>query len=184
LTQSANNRAADSMLHSFETPVKNAVNAGKRVNFIVSANYNRSHPLASRIPALMGSGNPDDQIIANIIRAEQHIPTTLQCESKEVLVNGEERNLVASHTVDNRIEDSAEEDYQLTPQPKQRVYINDLDAAGLQRLGFSAAAAARIVAGRPYRTSAQVIAAGQISQSQWDAAVATPGFHVRIYRLT
>ncbi|MFL6654912.1 MAG: DUF4157 domain-containing protein [Sulfurifustis sp.] len=185
LTQRANNRAADSMLHRFETPVKNAVQAGKRVNFTVTASYTRSHPLAARIPALQASPNPDDQVIASIIRAEQYVPTTLQCDSKEVLVSGEERAAVAQHTVDNSIEDSREEDYQLTPQPKQRVYINEMSATDLQNLdGIDATKAAAIVAGRPFRTGEQVKRAAGLSESQWQAVLRTSGFHVRIYRIT
>ncbi|MEK6210044.1 MAG: DUF4157 domain-containing protein [Pseudomonadota bacterium] len=185
LTQSANNRAADSMLHGFETPVKNAVAAGKRVNFYVSASYSRTHPLAGQIPALQASPNTKDQVIASIIRAEQYVPVTLEMESKEVLVSGEERDVVAAHTVDNRIEDADEEDYQLTPQRSVRVYINEMSPDELQDLdGVTDEMAQRIAGGAPYRTSAQVRTAGNMTESQWQTAMNTSGFHVRIYRLT
>jgi hypothetical protein len=184
LTQAANNRALDSMLHEFEDPVKKKVSAGGRVNFTVTATYNRRHPMAGQVAELQASR--DDRTIAEIIRAEQYIPTTLECESYEVLVSGEQRKEVAKHTVKNVIEDVSTDDYQLGPELIKPFYIDEVVSYGepkeLARLeGMTEPIMDKLFAKRPpegFRTVQQLVDCGL----DWEKACSTKGLRVRIYR--
>lgn len=183
LTQAANNRAVDSMLHEFEEPVKKKVDAGGRVNFSVTAHYDRRHPLAGEIPKLQASSRADDRIIAEIVRAEQYIPTTLRCESYEVSANGEQRDKVAAHTVQNTIAADSKTDYQLAAAPIERFYVSEKTEVELQRLdGVTARIAAAIVKNKPeggYRTAAQL---REKTGIDWERAAKTKGLDVHLYR--
>jgi hypothetical protein len=192
LTQTANNRGADSMLHKFETAVKDRVaKTGSRVDFTVTANYSRSHRLASWVPALQKSENAEDREIGAIVRAEEHIPTTLDCESHDVLVSGEQKAMVAKHTVKNVIDDASVDDYQLGPEPVRPFYIDEVvshgDVGELQKLdGLSKMIIDKVFANRPpggYRTLQQLEDLDRRFKG-WDKAFATKGLRVRIYRRT
>ncbi|MFA5082929.1 MAG: DUF4157 domain-containing protein [Hydrogenophilaceae bacterium] len=93
LTQAANNSNSASMLHAFESHVKRTVleRSGTALNFIVTAQYggrDRSAEIARlRDPATGGSER--DRLVADIIEAEQAIPTAMRCQA--TLVEGETR---------------------------------------------------------------------------------------------
>lgn len=187
LTQKANNRATDSMLHAFETPVKDKVaKRGTRVSFFVTANYARKHKLASWIPDLTGSENPDDRVIGEIIRAEQHVPRNIVGEVHDVEPDGKKTNLVVRHTVNNDIDDGSVDDYQLTAEPIKSFYINDhlvnkRTAVELLKLGIEQGVIDALLENKPpggYRTVEQLERYGL----DWEAARATKGLRVRIYR--
>jgi hypothetical protein len=183
LTQAANNRAIDSMLHEFETPVKKKVDEGGRVDFTVTATYERRHPMARQLSQLESSRREEDRIIAEIVRAEQHIPSTLECESREVLVSGEQRDRVAKHVVRNAIEDATKADYQLAAAPVQPFYISEKSVLELQELdGVTPRIARAIVDNKPeggYRTVEQLRKASRID---WERAEKTKGFDVHLYK--
>ncbi len=178
ITRSANS----TMSASFEEPVKAKVlTENKTVHFQVTANYSRTHPLLARVGDLEQSENPDDGAIAAIVRAEQKIPTSLQCEAQEMPGNVP----IASVPISNDIEDSDTEHYQLRPGPISPFYVDAHAAAGseseLQRLGVTDVVARRIIAERPpggYRRVAQLTEKGL----NWEQAVATPRLRVRIYQ--
>ena len=110
LTQDANNRGGSSMLHSFETPVKNAVDAGKTVHFIVTANYGRSPINAS---AARAAG---ETLKAEIAEAEQHVPLSVTCRAHEVDASGNTGAVIAAPpAVSNDIGSEPPENYQLAP---------------------------------------------------------------------
>src|SRR5262249_20022950 len=126
LTQAANNRGKESMLHQFETPVKTQVlNQNRIVHFQVTAQYGRVHPLASQVETLLGPDrHEDDAVIAAIIRAEQNIPQTLQCEADVLAGNGQAAQQIGPVSVDNRIDDDDLSRYQLTATPRTDFYID------------------------------------------------------------
>jgi hypothetical protein len=187
LTQAANNKDGGSMLNGFETAVKERVaKKDAKVHFRVTANYGRDHHLASWISDLAVSEQPDDRIIAQIIRAEQSVPTTVVCEAHEVGADGRKVKEVKTHTVRNQIDDASIENYQLTKEPRQDFYINDYltdsrRAKELTKLGVTQTVITALLNNKPpggYRTPAQLAARGL----DWESARATKGLRVRIYR--
>jgi hypothetical protein len=182
ITRSANS----TMSASFEEPVKTKVlTDNKAVHFRVTASYNRTHPLLSRANDLeQNPQNPDDPVIAAIVRAEAKIPTSLQCDAEELPGNVS----IASLPVSNDIEDADTEDYRLRPGPISPFYIDEHAAAGsesmLRRLaGVTDAIAHKIVTERPtggYRRVAKLVEKGL----DWQQAVDTPRLRVRIYQRT
>jgi hypothetical protein len=187
LTQNANNRALDSMLREFETPVKTRVDAltgNQAVNFEVTARYGRSHPLMGLVPQLRTSSSPDDHTIADIIEAERSVPLTIVCRSFNVNAAGRETTRIATATTNNTVRDSRLADYQLTPRPKQPLVISGATPAELQRLdGVTAAMAQAIARNASYRTSQQVRDAAGMTDAQWQTAVSTPAYYVRLFTL-
>jgi hypothetical protein len=181
LSRSANS----SMSAGFEEPVKTKVLTDRRpVHFVVTANYGRTHPLSGRVGELDQSENPDDRVIADIIRVEQKIPQTIQCEADILPGNGQAERIAP--TPFQIVIDAANPDhYQLGPAPIQPFYVDTEaqagNSAGLQQLGMTPQIAQAVISGRPasgYRRSAQLVEKGV----DWDNAVRTPGLRVRIYR--
>jgi hypothetical protein len=106
ITQEANNRSAESMLHNFERAVKTAVNDnGKAVNFSVTANYGqkaRGGDIAQAKTRL--SGTKRDDVVA-IMTTEQLIPRSLDCVAFELKADGTRMaSPVARFTVSNEID--------------------------------------------------------------------------------
>jgi hypothetical protein len=123
LTQLANRSGAASMSRNFEEAVKTKVREGKVVNYVVTAKYGYTHPLAGHIPSLTdskvnGKDKPEDKrqrdrTIASIIRAEQYIPTTLNCSSHELTPDGRPGPEVKTHEVENKIDVKSIDDYEI-----------------------------------------------------------------------
>jgi hypothetical protein len=181
LSRSANS----SMSARFEEPVKTKVLTDKRaVHFVVTANYGRTHPLSSWVSDLDQSENPDDRVIADIIRVEQKIPQTIQCEADILPGNGPAQR-IAPPPFPIVIEPADPDHYQLGPDPIQPFYVDAEAQAGntarLQQLGMTQQIAQAVISGRPasgYRRSAQLVEKG----ADWDKACSTKGLRVRIYR--
>src|SRR5262249_135516 len=127
--------------------------------------------------------------IGAIVRAEEHIPTTLDCESHDVLVSGEQKALVAKHTVKNVIDDASVDDYQLGPEPVRPFYIDEVvshgDVGERQKLeGLSRMSMDKVFVNGPgggYGTLEQLEDLDRRFKG-WDRAFATKGLRVRIYR--
>ena len=182
LTQGANNRDGDSHLHGFETPVKNAVDAGKAVNFQVTAQYGRPDR-SGDITFLRNQGNPDDDVVADIIEAEMDIPTTLDCRAYEVNASGANGAAIAVHTVNNQVQ-TAVASYSLSPVRKVDVYLNDMSEAQFKELnGIGDTLAADLFANKPFRNRRQLQERVHIADGRWNQMQSTPGKRVRIYRL-
>ncbi|ABI57088.1 eCIS core domain-containing protein [Alkalilimnicola ehrlichii MLHE-1] len=195
LTQGANNRDSQSMLHRFEDPVKDAVEGGQAVNYIVTANYGVSHPLVAEAEAhRTEEGDTDADVIADIIQAEQRIPRTLDCSSEKITPDGKAAGTVASHQVDNRFKANALDDYSIRARPKTRFYIDD-EALAAKRAdnvgrlaeldGVDHDLARAIVDNRPdggYRRSATLKKEARMTDAQWEAARKTDAFHVHFFR--
>lgn len=110
LTQEANNRGGSSMLHRFETPVKNAVDAGKRVRFVVTANYGRTPPDPG---AARAAG---ETLRAEIAEAEVHVPQSVTCRAHELDEHGEPgTEIAAPPAVTNDLGTETPQNYQLQP---------------------------------------------------------------------
>ncbi|MBD3421980.1 MAG: DUF4157 domain-containing protein [Chitinivibrionales bacterium] len=181
LTQGANNRDGDSHLHGFETPVKNAVEDGKIVNFVVHANYGRASR-AGDATYFRDQGNPDDDVRADIVEAEEKIPTTLDCRAGEVNPDGSPGSAIKNHRVDNSI-DTNRNNYSLSPTPTQTVYLNEMSKAELLSLnGIGDRLADGIIDNRPFRTKAEIQEKVHIAGGRWAQMQSTSGKSVRIYR--
>jgi len=116
LAQETNNRAADSMLRRFETPVKDAVDAGSTVrNFHVRPTFgtqSRGVHLtqidAEIAVANSGSGTriaptlsvAQLRAIRGVIEEEQNVPPSISCSAVIEAANGSRRTL--NEVIDNR----------------------------------------------------------------------------------
>ncbi|TQV87425.1 eCIS core domain-containing protein [Aliikangiella coralliicola] len=182
LTQTANNRSSASHLHGFETPVKDAIDAGKIANFVVHANYGRPSRSADAT-YFRAQGNPDDDVRADIVEAEEKIPNNLDCRAHEVdPTTGATGAEIKVFQVDNSI-DTNRNNYSLSPTPKETVYLNDMSKSELMGLsGIGDALAQGIIDNRPFRTKAQLQSKVHIAEGRWAQMQRTPGKSVRIYR--
>jgi len=103
LTQTANNRGANSHLHKFESGVKEAVLEDQKiVNFSVIANYGRSAKQASFDQSSKKSAT-EQATIKGVVQEEAKIPLSLSCKAVEI--GGTEK---WEETIDNKIEDDVE----------------------------------------------------------------------------
>ena len=129
LTQGANNRNNDSMLHTFEKYVKRSVDAGNAVYFEVMPIYEAPTPgVISRInvnpEGLPPKYNANDlKKIKQIAQIEAKIPSSIKCEAQEYDPFKDKKSKAPkpslkgkiSKTVSNRIESSNITDYDLVP---------------------------------------------------------------------
>jgi len=192
-------RSANALMSArFETPVKNAVAAGRKVHFQVTAHYGGySHPLAG--DELDDIAKEDErEAIAAIIRVEQTLPTSIECEAEALIDDthpAPEAIVPEGGPISNEFDDQQVNLYHLTPAPAQLFYVDQWAAAGraegaageegrtqLRRLaGVDEPMARAIIAARPaggYRRSANLRA---IPGLDWDSAAHTPGLRVRLY---
>ena len=178
LTQNANNRASDSMLKTFEKPIKDATKEGSAINFAVTVTYGRSHPLASKVAKYEKSGDPEVKMVGKIVKAEKFVPKSLRCKGSQIDAKGNIGSVVAQTTVENVIQDRFD-DYFLTGESKQIFKINGASAADLQKLyGIDKATATAIASKGPYESFDQVMKAGSLTATQWKAARETPRLRV------
>ncbi len=185
LTQEANNRARDSHLHGFEKDVKEAVlKKGKAVSFVCTANYGRpSRETATPNP---DADSPDDLAIAAIIRAEQHVPFTLDCKAQVLDEEAVPGKTVWRHAVKNDIE-TDEDSYHLTTQPKKKVYLSEMSESQLTQLdGIDGEVAKSIVTVepefKPIRSRKVLFDKTAMDQGRWDDMHKTPGYRVHLYK--
>jgi hypothetical protein len=177
LTQATNNRSAVSMLHTFETPVKSAVEQGKTVDFAVTITYGRPNRSADAAFA-RNSIEPADEgeKIERVILAEEHVPTSVQGTAKSVAADGTVAPLVSS-TSPNTIDVNLDH-YETSARPRRLLNINSVSASDLTALnGVDAAMAARIIALRPVKDKTD--ARKKLGDSVWHALVSTAGISIR-----
>jgi DNA/RNA non-specific endonuclease len=186
LTNRANLLDSASMYRRFERAVKDAVlDDHKTVNLLVTGVYNRSHPLAAEIKDLRESVDKDDNTVAEIVEAEQHVPETIECASYELSGGKPTGAPIARHTVKNEVAATDPDDYQLTPTgriPRTKMYLNEMDRKQLQTLrSVGARVAEKIIENKPpggYRRLSELAGTGII----WESAAATPGVRLYLYR--
>jgi len=117
LTQGANNRDSESMLRSFETPVKNAVAAGRTVlNFVVTANYaanDRSADISSLETAAAAAETAHDSAEADrlrrvkgVVEEEQFIPQSISLSAQVLKPDGSVDSNINPAPVNNQPERS------------------------------------------------------------------------------
>lgn len=175
LTQAANNRSAVSMLHTFESPVKTAVNNGGVVDFGVTISYGRPVRNADAEKA-RNEIAPEGEAIAAIIEAEQYIPLSVQGVAKSIAPNGTMMPLVSNSTT-NSI-DMNLGSYSITASKRRHLQINSASIAELQTLnGVDAVIATKIIQARPLKDKTD--ARSKLGDSIWHAMVSSAGISVR-----
>lgn len=192
LTQGANNRNSDSHLRGFETHVKRKVLEEDRiVAFNVQATYGRSSR-EREAAELEEQGGANDRLIAEIIRAERHVPRTFVCSAEEIDSEGKpvSGGFSLDFTVRNEIE-QAPESYQLSPAERvTTIYLSRMDADEIATtFGIDPAHAEAIAAGQVdgvYRRWAQVAAAVDEEADAGAGVVerirGAAGYNVRLYQ--
>lgn len=96
LSQKANNRGSESMLHAFETPVKEAVDTNREtVNFIVTANYNMPSRSSEATTALNNAKTAASDgekrrwlAVMEVLKEEEKIPNALNLTAYTLKADG------------------------------------------------------------------------------------------------
>lgn len=150
LTQNSNNRAMESMLKQFETPVKEAVEKKAELTFNVKVNYGRSVPLAAEAQKLIKESDPERQLVGRIILAEQFVPLTLDCTASK-LDPAEKKPATPFKTVSvkNEIQNTDVEQYQTTAKKRPTLKLFGNDAAAMAEIGIPPAIQATLKAKKP-----------------------------------
>jgi hypothetical protein len=193
LTNRANLLASGSMYRRFERAVQDAViRDHKTVNLLVTAAYNRSHPLASKLQDLRDHENEEFHKIAEIVEVEQHVPETVECVSYELTDGQPAGSPIARHTVQNEVAtnlnlETGEGDYELTPAgrvPRIPKYLNEMSPTQLEELdSVGPQVAQKIISRKPsggYRRRSELSGTG----INWDRAAETSGVRLFLYRRT
>ncbi len=177
LTQAANNSSKASMLHQFETPVKDEVIDKKgTANFTAVANYGGWPDRSTEIENLK-KGGADDIEKAEVMEAEKHIPRTISCVAYKLNANGSRGAKIAQHVVTNDLNLQA---YAFSATSRTKVLLNTATDAQLNALtGNDAVLVAKIKAGRDYKTYAGVEA--HLTAAVWNALRTKGGFSVSLY---
>ncbi|HSV68970.1 MAG TPA: DUF4157 domain-containing protein, partial [Methylibium sp.] len=109
ITQDANNRGGSSMLHAFETGVKNAVDGGGSArNLVVTMAYGRGNRGAAlrdidgELAGARGARRRELEAMRGVVEEEQHIPSSVSCRA-EILDRGGRRTSRLNVTVPNTI---------------------------------------------------------------------------------
>ncbi len=137
LTQNSNNRALESMLKLFETPVKEAV-AKDDMTFLVKVNYGRSVPLEAEAKKLAKDPDANQHLIGRIILAEKYVPLTLDCSSSKLDKAGKKPPAPFKVvTIRNEIQNTAVEQYQTTAKTRPTLKLFSADAAKMAEVGIS-----------------------------------------------
>lgn len=195
LTQTANNRSIASMLSTFENPVRDAINpsVGGNADVEVEATYSSRGlaAVAQRIrttaSAMPGRSQAERNAIANLIAAEEFIPTRIQA-SATIRRNGQpDRRLVS--VTENVIDTDLARYWHADHPPssgaaaRQEVNLGTANAAALQSAtGIDAALAQRIVDARPsggFRNRDDFVARlGADGASVWHRLSSTAGIRL------
>jgi hypothetical protein len=176
LTQATNNRSAVSMLHTFESNVKTAVQSGDSVEFKVTMTYGRGKRSAAIADALEIEPASEGTKIAAIITAEQFVPKTVKCAAEKIGV-GKSRTNIAKSTVENSI-DTDLDHYATEAIPKTIVNINKASKEKLMTLnGVTATIANEVIKMRPIADRDKFIAV--IGEAAWHKMVSTAGISIR-----
>lgn len=121
LSGKVNNWGPESHLKLFEKPVKDLVLKGdkKTVDFYVEARYGRT-PQTAKITEFRAKGSAADKDKADVLEAEQYIPTSLECKITEPGTD----NVLLQKSINNDIEDSNPDAYTV------KSGVEDKSAAG------------------------------------------------------
>jgi DNA uptake protein ComE-like DNA-binding protein len=177
LTQATNNRSAVSMLHTFENKVKSAVAGGDTVEFFVNMSFGR--PDRSTDAAIAKNQTPveEGKKIADIILAEQFVPTSVQGTAKKIDAGGKVTNLVSSTTT-NSIDTNLDH-YTTNVSLRKTVNINKASKADLLALnGVDGKMAENIKSLRPLKDRDDM--RNKLKNDQlWHSIVSTSGIRIR-----
>ncbi len=175
ITQFTNNRADDSMLKVFETPIKDATTAGEAITFSVTAQYGRSHPLAAKAAKWKSDPDKDVSLMGKVIEAEKFVPLSLSCKGVRIDAKGKALKTYGPHVVPNLIADR-EADYLFDKVSKSDYRISNKTAKELASdlAGLDLATATKIANNGPYASIDEVPAKAGIPESSWKLARETP----------
>ena len=184
LTQAANNRSIQSMLRTFESPVRDAVRANGSADLSVRAVYGQPNRSADAQRA-RASGNPAGDAIAQIIEAEQQVPSEIQATARIVAADGSVSNL--SSNTDNVVDTSLVNYFHADHPPatgdagRRLLNLNSASRTELMGLvGVTAAVAQQIENGRPYTDRDGFIARmGASGPGTWHSMMSTAGVSLR-----
>jgi len=194
LTRSANSQ----MSSSFEETVKRAVNTEQRpVYFKVRAHFDGQPVRADLVSGLRSADNPndDERAIADVIEAEQSVPTRVTGEAREIPAgaapgtppsrSGPE---IARLDVRNQIETDPSE-YVVGDAARTTVYLSSAPLEQLRQLPRVDDELARRIQERasrvgPFRTSAQFLRETLTPPDVWAGFARSSRFSVRLYRRT
>ena len=163
LTQRANNSSVQSMLHTFENPVRDAVRLGGICDLTVRIIYGQPSRAADaqRARAIMPPAK--GMRIAELIEAEQSVPSEMRASATIVSSSGQARPPLSSTTlnvVDTNLANYFHADFGASAStPSRLVNLNSASATDLSTLvGVDSALAQRIEQSRPYDDARDFIA--------------------------
>jgi DNA uptake protein ComE-like DNA-binding protein len=177
LTQATNNRSAVSMLHTFETKVKDAVKAGQAVEFNVTMKYGAKNRPKDVADANEIEPPSEGKKIAAIILAEQNVPTAVQGVAKAIGANNKRTDIANSTTI-NTI-DTDVDHYTISATPRKTINLNKASDAELRSLnGVTADIAKRIIKARTFKDRDDFLKKLD-DDVLWHKIVSTAGFRIR-----
>src|SRR5262249_529424 len=162
ITQTPNNRSIASMLHTFENPVKEAVESNGTVDLDVSAVYGQPKRTSDIAKVKGKKPSPKDNAIAAIIEAEQYIPTQIVATAHVVPASGSAKHPASTtdNVIDTNLDNYFHADYPSGPTTRRNVDVNGAEADELKELvGVTAAVAKAIKDNRKYSDRDAFIAA-------------------------
>lgn len=184
LTQAANNRSIQSMLRTFESPVRDAVRASGSADLTVRAVYGQPSRSADAQRA-RANATPTGEAIAQVIEAEQHVPSEIQAGARITSGDGSVTNLTSNtaNVIDTNPANYFHADHPPSTGDAGRRLVN-LNAATRAELmglvGVTAALAQQIESGRPYTDRDNFIARmGASGAGAWHSMVSTAGVSLR-----
>jgi len=185
LTQAANNRSIESMLRTFESPVRDAVRAGGSADLSVRAVYGQPSRSADAARARAGgSDTAQNEDIARLIEVEQLVPSEIAATARIVSGSGavENRSSNTANVVDTNLANYFHADHAPSTAGARRLLnLNSASRAELLGLvGVTATIAAAIEANRPYRDRDDFVAKiGAAGGAVWHSMVSTAGVSLR-----
>ena len=163
LTQASNNRSIASMLHTFENPVKQAVESNGTVDVDVRAVYKQPDRSGDIAKVLGKRPSAEDKAIAGIIEAEQHVPSQIVATAHIVSGGGGAKDPVSTteNVVDTNLDNYFHADYPSAGGAARRlVNLNKATQSELKELvGVTDAVATAIIRRRRYSDRDGLIAA-------------------------
>ncbi|WP_418320188.1 eCIS core domain-containing protein [Piscinibacter sakaiensis] len=149
------------------------------LRFEASVRFGRGARTAEQ-QRLRATANPDDALVADIIAAEQHVPTQVSASAADLGDGPPGTSPVAPFNETHTIVDDPDL-YDVTGTPRQPAYVSEMSDAqlaqhcavpGPPRPGFP---------NRPWRSVAALIANTGTSRN-WDEIVASTNARLRLYR--
>ena len=183
LTQAANNRSIESMLRTFESPVRTAVNAGGTADLEVRAVYGQPSRSADAARARAGTRSADEnEAIARLIEDEQTVPSQIVATAR-IAVGSNPVTPIPSTTenvVDTNLANYFHADFPPSSGAGSRrtVDLNSATQAVLMTLvGVDAGVADTIISHRPYAHRDDFT--GKVGAPLWHSMISTAGVSLR-----